>query len=140
MRRVSCSLARRLARSSAACTAARLRSATRFWSTWRARDCRRTSTASHAIEPATALHPASPTHHDTVSGYHELVAADLDGWEVRAHLGAESGPSVFVGYARQDGFPLLTPDGARELALALWEAADEAEGAVPSRTEPSRAP
>lgn len=46
---------------------------------------------------------------------------------MRAHLSAETGPSVICRPLLTPGLP-LTPDEARELGLMLWDAADEAEG------------
>lgn len=51
-------------------------------------------------------------------------------WAVRAHLSAETGPSVVAYPLLTVGLP-LTPDEARELGLMLWDAADEAEGRQP---------
>lgn len=57
-------------------------------------------------------------------------------WDLRAHVGAEHGPSVLVGI-RGTFVRRLLPDEARALALKLWDTADEAEGFGESRTEPS---
>lgn len=56
-----------------------------------------------------------------------------------AHLSAEEGPSVRLWRDGRQGLLLGTfsPDEARELALSLWDAADEAEGLVTAKTEPS---
>lgn len=62
----------------------------------------------------------------------------LSVWDVRAYVGAEYGPSVLVG-VRGTFVRRLLPDEARELALKLWDEADEAEGFGNAVTEPSPA-
>jgi hypothetical protein len=53
-----------------------------------------------------------------------------------AHLSAEEGPSVRL-WQGDHLLMSLEPDEARELALALWDSADTAEGLVVAKTQPS---